>query len=65
MGNESELRRSAEALIETHGENAAGLCSKKALIWHGRGDQEAAKVWIRLMEEVQRIERERKMRLAG
>jgi hypothetical protein len=65
VGNEIALRRSAEALIETHGADAAEICSKKALLWHRRGDQEAAKIWLRLAEEVQRIERERKMRLAG
>ena len=62
MGDERQLRRSAEALIGAHGGAAAEICSQKALLWHGRGDQDATKVWIRLMQAVQRLESERNTR---
>ena len=47
--DEEQIQRSAEALVRTHGDQAAMVCAQTSERWLQRGDPEAAQLWNRFM----------------
>jgi hypothetical protein len=50
MVDEIDVWRSAAAMVKTHGDAAPMVCAELVDRWGGRGDQEAADNWRRIME---------------
>lgn len=53
--DEELIQRSAEALIRTHGSNAAMVCAQTAERWLKRGDPAAAELWTRFMHACRKM----------
>jgi hypothetical protein len=57
--DEEIIQRSAEALLRTHGNNAAMVCAETAERWIKRGDPAAAELWTRFMHACRKMLEER------
>ena len=53
--DDDDIRSSAEALVRTHGDEAAAICGRTAERWLRRGDVGAAQLWGKLMTEVRYV----------
>ncbi len=53
--DDEQIQRSAEALVRTHGSNAAMVCAQTAERWIKRGDPAAAELWTRFMHACRKM----------
>ena len=53
--DEEQIKRSAEALVRTHGDRAAMVCAQTAERWLQRGDPVAAELWTKIMHQTRKL----------
>ena len=58
LADDKFIQESARTMIRAHNGSAALLCAENASKWNGRGDLEAAELWLRILQVVRSLEAE-------
>jgi hypothetical protein len=57
MTSSADIYRSAQAMINEHGNDAVAICKERASKFYDRGDDERSMLWTRITKAVEELQR--------